>query len=151
LWLDYKNIHACNKGYVLFSGPYKVAIRCPKCGAPCYKDEGNKIFPMKVLWHFPIVLRLQIMFRTPTLSKLMLWHSQNNSLDGLVKHPCDSKAWKHVHAKIPTFGSNPINVHLALFANGVNPYKLTHSNWSTWSISLLNYNISPWLTTKKFF
>jgi len=41
LGLNYKNIHACGKGCVLFQGEYKDAISCPKCGAPRYKDEGN--------------------------------------------------------------------------------------------------------------
>lgn len=104
-----------------------------------------------MLRRFPIVYRLQIMFRTPALSKLMLRHSQNNSLDGLVRHPCDSKAWKHVHAKFPTLGSYPKNVHLAFSSNGVNPYKVTYSTWSTWPVMLLNYNIPPWWKTKKFF
>jgi hypothetical protein len=91
------------------------------------------------------------MFRTPTISNFMLWHSQNSSLDGLVRYLCDSKAWKHLHQKFPTFGLNLKNVHLTLSANGVNPYKLTCSTWSTWPVMLLNYNIPPWLTTKKFF
>lgn len=87
------------------------------------------------------------MFRTPAMSKLMLWHSQNSNLDGVVRHPCDSKAWKHVHEKFPTFALDPRNVHLTLAANGVNPFKLTYSMWSTWPIMLLNYNLPPWLTT----
>jgi hypothetical protein len=31
----------------------------------------------------PLIPRLQRLFRTPIVSKLMLCHSQNNSLDGL--------------------------------------------------------------------
>jgi hypothetical protein len=38
-------------------------------------------------------------------------------------------------------------VHLALATNGVNPYKLNHSTWSTWLAMLLNHNIFSWLTT----
>jgi hypothetical protein len=75
---------------------------------------------MKVLRHFPIMPRLQQLFKTPTMFKLMSWHSQNNSLDGLMSHPCDSKAWKHIHQKFPNFATNPRNVHLVLATNGVN-------------------------------
>jgi hypothetical protein len=82
--------------------------------------------------------------------KLMLWHSQNNSLDGLVKHPCDSKAWKRVHENFPTFALDPRNVLLALAIDGVNPFKLTRSMWSTCHVMLLNYNLPPWLTTNFF-
>jgi len=73
------------------------------------------------------------------------------SPNGLVKHKCDSKFWKHVHEKFPNFVSDPRNVHLALTIDGVNPFKLQRTTWSTWPVMLLNYNIPPWLTTKKFF
>jgi hypothetical protein len=86
----------------------------------------------------------------------MKWHDENRSDreggDGLVRHPCDSKAWKHFHRNVdPTFGNDARNVHFALAADGVNPFKQTRSTWSTWPIILLNYNLPPWLSTKKFF
>jgi hypothetical protein len=58
---------------------------------------------------------------------------------------------KHIHEKFPTFASDARNVHLAFATNGVNPYKLNHSMWSTWPIILLNHNLFPWLTTFYFF
>jgi len=151
LGLNYNNIHACAKGCVFFQGNHKDVVPCPKCGGPCYKDEVNMVFPLKVLQHFLVIPRLQCMLITLVMSELMLWHSQNSSSNGLVKHPCDSKAWKHVHEKFPTFASYPRNVHLALATNGVNPFKPTCSKWSTWPIMLLNYNLPPWLTTNFFF
>jgi hypothetical protein len=42
-------------------------------------------------------------------------------------------------------------VHLTLDVDLVNPYKLNHLTWSTWHVTLLNYNILPWLTTNIFF
>jgi hypothetical protein len=33
----------------------------------------------------------------------------------------------------------------------VNPFKQTLSTWSTWPVTLLNYNLPSWLCTKKFF
>jgi hypothetical protein len=36
-------------------------------------------------------------------------------------------------------------------ADGVNPFAQTRSIWSTWPVTLLNYNLSPWLCTKNFF
>jgi hypothetical protein len=96
------------------------------------------------------------MFCNPTVSSLMRWHEDNLSDreggDGLVKHPCDSKAWKHFHSSVDqTFGNDVRNVHFALAADGVNPFKQIRSTWSTWPIMLLNYNLPPWLSTKKFF
>ncbi len=85
------------------------------------------------------------------MSSLMLWHAQNNSPDGFVRHPCDSKAWKHINERFSTLVLDARHVHLGLATNVVNPYKLNHSTWSTWLVMLLNYNIPPCLTTKNFF
>ena len=51
----------------------------------------------------------------------------------------------------PSFAIEPRNVHFALAADGVIPYKQNRSSWSTWPVLLLNYNLPPWLSTKKFF
>ena len=92
------------------------------------------------------------MFRTPAISELMLWHASNKSTDGLVRHPCDSNAWRHVYEVVDcSFGNDSRNIHLGLAADGVNPFKLQRCSWSTWPVMLLNYNIPPWLTIKKFF
>ncbi len=106
---------------------------------------------VKMFRWFPIIPRLQWLFMTPIMSKLMLWNSQNSSLDGLMKHPCDPKAWKHIHQKFLDFATNPWNAHLTFVANGVNPFKLTWSTWSTCLVMLLNYNFPLWLTSKFFF
>ena len=96
LGLSYNSIHACDKGCVLFKGELAEAMRCPQCSRPRFKDEEQKRFLVKVLRHFPIIPRLQRMFRSPNILKLMLWNSENksdrDSGDGLVRQPCDSKA-----------------------------------------------------------
>ena len=33
--------------------------------------------------------------------------------------------------------------------DGVNPYGLRSTTWSTWPVVLVNYNIPPWLCIKK--
>jgi len=48
-----------------------------------------------------------------------------------------------------SFVAKPINVHLTLSTDGVNTFKLSRLVWFTWHVLLLNYNIPPWLTTKK--
>jgi hypothetical protein len=156
LGLSYCSIHACEKGCILFRHEHSEALYCPKCGGARYRDEDRKMFLVKVLRHFLVILRLQRMFRSPCLSKLMLWHSENRSDreggDNLVRHPCDSKAWKHFDDNVdPSFKEDPRNVHFAFAANGVNPFKQTRSTWSTWPVLLMNYNLPPWLYTKKFF
>jgi hypothetical protein len=96
------------------------------------------------------------MFRSPIISQLLLWHSENRSDqeggDNMVRHPCNSKAWWYFHDNVdPTFRSDTRNIHFVLAADGVNPFKQTQSSWSTWLVTLLNYNLPPWLSTKKFF
>ena len=88
------------------------------------------MFPVKVLQHFLVIPRLQRMFRSACLSKLMLWHLENRSDqevgNNLVKHPCDSKAWKHFDENVDSqFKDDHRNVYFALAANGVNPFKHT--------------------------
>jgi hypothetical protein len=132
LGLSYNSIHACQKGCILFRGEHADALCCPKCEQPRYRDPERKIFPVKVLRHFPIIPRLQRMFRSPAISKLMLWHSENSSHaedgDNLVRHPYDSKAWRHFHKNVdPEFRNDLRNAHFALAADGVNPFAQTRS------------------------
>jgi hypothetical protein len=35
--------------------------------------------------------------------------------------------------------------------DGVNPFNNQSTTWSTWPVIISNYNLTPWLTTKKFF
>jgi hypothetical protein len=156
LGLAYNTIHAWQSGCVLFRGELVNETNCPKCDKPRYKDQVRKKFPVKVLRHFPIIPRMQRMFRSPAISELLLWHTENKSDreggDNLVRHSCDSKAWRHFHENVDlAFRIDARNIHFALAADGVNPFKQTRSIWSTWPVTLLNYNLPPWLCTKKFF
>ena len=42
-------------------------------------------------------------------------------------------------------------MRLALALDGVNPFKLSNTNWSTWPVLILIDNLEPWFVTKKFF
>jgi hypothetical protein len=148
LGLTYTSIHACGKGCVLFRGEYANAECYPKCDGPRFSDGDQKKYPVKILHHFPIIPRLQRMFCSPSISALMKWYIENRSDkeggNGLVRHPCNLKAWKHFHENVdPTFGHDARNVNFAFAADGVNPFKQTCSTWSTWPIVLFNYNLPP--------
>ena len=58
LGLSYNNIHACEKGCMLFRREHVEATQCPQCDMPRFKDFEQKRFPVKVLHHFPIIPRL---------------------------------------------------------------------------------------------
>jgi len=81
----------------------------------------------------------------------MTWHINNRSGDGMVCHVVDFKQWHFIDEKWPDFASEPRNIHLGLATDGINPFAEKHSTWSTWPITLLNYNLPPWLITKKHF
>ena len=63
----------------------------------------------------------------------------------------DSKAWKHVDATHPNFVLEPRNVRLGLALDGMNPFADVSTRHSTWPVLTINYNLPPWLVTKKFF
>ena len=92
LGLNYTRIHACQAGYVLFRGQYEDATCCPKWETAVQR-RGQKYISWKVLRHFPLIPGLKRMFRRPAISELLLWNAKSISRDGLLRHPCDSKAW----------------------------------------------------------
>ena len=151
LGLKYDAIDACRNGCVLFRREHSDLETCPVCSASRYKRVGLSRVPVKVLRHFPLVPRLKRMFSTPQLASLMTWHGDNISGDGKMRGPYDSPQWQHVKEKYPEFSSDSRNVHLGLCADGVNPYSQKRSTHSMCPVFLLNYNIPPWLTIKKFF
>jgi hypothetical protein len=116
------------------------------------KDAGSTLVAAKVIRYFPIIPRLQRMYLSRSTSEMMTWHHENKSTDGLVRHVADCKAWKHVDENIdPSFAVEPRNVRFALALDGVNPFGNNSTTWSTWRVLLLNYNLPPWLQTKKPF
>ena len=85
---------------------------CPICGESRWKipDDGShrsdadggadtpnvKRVPRKILRCFPLTPRLQRLYMTESTSSQMRWHKEELVNDGKMRHPADSKAWKHV-------------------------------------------------------
>lgn len=151
LGLRYNAIDACKHGCVLFRHEYADLETCPTCQTPRFKRVGLSRVPNKVLRHFPLIPRLRRMFSTPHLAALMTWHENNVSTDGKMRGPADSPQWQHIREKHPNFSADSRNVHLGLCADGINPHSQKRSTHSLCPVLLLNYNIPPWLTIKKFF
>ena len=155
LGLAYDTIHCCPSPStcVLFRGDdYKDLTSCPKCGADRYKQVGKSKVPIKVLRHFPLIPRLQRMYSTPLQASFMTWHSRHSSEDGVMRGAVDSHQWRFINWKYEEeFAFEPRNLRLGLATDGVNPFSIKRSTWSTWPVLILNYNLSPWMTTKKHF
>ncbi len=85
------------------------------------------------------------------MAKLLTWHRDGTSLDGLIQSVANSMAWKHINEKWPKFANDAHNIRLGLALDGLNPFGDLSSRHSTWPATLLNYNLPPWLVTKCYF
>ena len=61
-------IHACQNACILYQGKYESKDECPTCGKSIWKVDAyfgkvHKGVPVKVLKYFPIVPRLQRIYR----------------------------------------------------------------------------------------
>jgi hypothetical protein len=151
LGLNYESIHACPNGHVLFRRQWADCTVCPECGANRYRQFGRSTVPISVLRHFPLIPRLQRMFRCRDISKMMTWTSENKSEDGLWRHAGDTPRWKEIDEKYPEFAEEPRNVRVGISLDGMNPFGEKHNVYSCWPVTVLNYNLPPWMTTKRFF
>ncbi|KAL3698568.1 hypothetical protein R1sor_012644 [Riccia sorocarpa] len=139
LGLDYVTIHACPKGCVLFRDALTAAEQCPACHADRYQHVGRSRLPVKVLRHFPLIPRIKRMFRVKTIAELMHWSNTHRSMDGYVRHPVDSDAWKHFERLYPDLSQEPRNLHFGLAIDDVscggNGYMFTLRAMLLWTVN----------------
>lgn len=149
--LEHEAIHCCSNGHILYDGSdHEHLSECPNCGDSRYV-RGSDTIPKKVLRYFPIIPRLQRLFRCPEVAALMKWHATNKSDDGYMRSAVDSPQWAAVERIDPTFKEEDNNVYMGLVADGVNPFGNQSSRYSMWPVLLVTYNLPPWLVSKKFF
>ncbi|XP_075108569.1 uncharacterized protein LOC107821067 isoform X1 [Nicotiana tabacum] len=150
LGLGYTKIDACENDCILYWRDYDNAQLCPKCGKSRWKSEehkGKKV-ACKVLRHFPIKPRLQILYMARETAKKMRWHKDKNVDDGVLRHPSDSIAWKSFDERHPTFSAELRNVLLGLASDGFQPFGNMSANHSIWPVILATYNLPPWYCMK---
>ncbi|KAL3677606.1 hypothetical protein R1sor_027554 [Riccia sorocarpa] len=63
----------------------------------------------------------------------------------------DSLAVQHVEQTWPEFRRDHRHLRFGLASDGVSSYGMKSSSHSTWPVVLTNYNVSPWLASKKGF
>ena len=157
LGLAYNMIHACRNGCCLFKGDLEDADKCPVCDKDRYRMCGRSRVPTLILRHFPLIPQLQRMFSSKKLSKLNVWHYFNKSVDGKMRHTADSPQWNFVNTELEPeagtcmFGRDPRDLHLGLALDGMNPYSEKRSTQSLTPVIVFNYNLPPWMVTKKYF
>ncbi|GJY42670.1 hypothetical protein Tco_0430883 [Tanacetum coccineum] len=151
--LGYESIHACEHDCCLFRGDNNKDLDfCPVCNTSRWKDSntpGKKV-PKKVLRYFPIIPRLQRLYKSSHTAKDMIWHATGKCMEpGKMQHPVDGGAWKKFDTKYPNFTKEPRNVRLGLAADGFNPFGNLSQAYSMWPVILTTYNRSPWLCMKE--
>jgi hypothetical protein len=157
LGLAYNMIHACPKGCCLFNGDLEDVEKCPVCDNDRYRMCGRSRVPYTILRHFPLIPQLQRMFSSKKLSRLNVWHHFHKSRDGKMRHTADSPQWHFVHTELEpeaghnAFGRDPRHVHLGIALDGMNPFSEKRSTASLTPIIVFNYNLPPWMVTKKYF
>ncbi|GKF63675.1 hypothetical protein Tco_0187123 [Tanacetum coccineum] len=99
-----------------------MCISCPVCNTSRWKDSntpGKKV-PKKVLCYFPIIPRLQRLYKSCHAAKEMTWHATGKCTEpGKMQHPVDGRAWKDFDTKYLDFAAEPRNVRLGLAAGCV--------------------------------
>ena len=88
---SYSVIHACPNGHVLFRGQFENMDRCRTCDKSRWMP-GSRTIPQKVIWYFPLILRLKKMYRSPMISEMLKWHSTNPSTNGEMASVVDFPA-----------------------------------------------------------
>ena len=157
LGLAYNLIHACPKGCCLFKGDLEDVEKCPVCDNDRYRMCGRSRVPTMILRHFPLIPQLQRMFSSRKLSRLNVWHYFHKSRDGKMRHTADSPQWDFVHNQLEpeaghnAFGRDPRHVHLGIALDGMNPFSEKRSTQSLTPVIVFNYNLPPWMVTKKYF
>ncbi|KMT08055.1 hypothetical protein BVRB_6g144090 [Beta vulgaris subsp. vulgaris] len=99
LGLHYDKIDACRNDCMLYWKDNEVATSCHVCHAPRWKEKENQEetgtqsskganqIPAKVVWHFPLKLRLQRLYMCSETAELMRWHDEKKKKDGKLRHP----------------------------------------------------------------
>ncbi|KAK5843103.1 hypothetical protein PVK06_005536 [Gossypium arboreum] len=161
LGLGYNKIHSCPNDCMLYWGDRRNQQSCHVCGKSRWvnrdaedvnEDEygpQSRRKPNKILRYFPLIPRLQRLFMSSKTVEFMMWHHDQRTDDGLLRHPADSFAWKSFDNKFPSFASDPRSVRLGLASDGFNPFKIMSTSYSTWPVVIVPYNLPPWLCMKQ--
>lgn len=160
LRFGYEKIDACPNNCILYMGDLLGAEKCHVCSAPRWKvgkskkhgaiekdNATTKGEPFKVIRYFPLIPRLKRIYMSPKTANDMRWHNEDRVKDGKLRHP-SALSWREFDKLYPKFSSDPRSVRLALTSDGFSPYRLMNTNYSTWPMVLIPYNLPPWLCMK---
>ncbi|GJU27840.1 putative transposon, En/Spm-like protein [Tanacetum coccineum] len=133
----------------------KDLTACQTCGTSRWKvdNKTKKVYeniPAKVMWYFPIIPRLQRLFKIESISEDLRWHATRRITDGVLHHPADSQAWHTIDEKFPEIAEDTRNLRLGISADGVD-VNTGNRHHSVWPVLTVIYNLPPWLCMKRKF
>nr|GEW19472.1 hypothetical protein [Tanacetum cinerariifolium] len=99
------------KGYKLPSSYYaiKKTFKTIELGWKDNNRPGKKV-PKKVLRYFPIIPRLQRLYKSSHTAKKITWHATEKRTEpGKMQHPVDGRAWKNFDTKHSNFAKKSRN------------------------------------------
>ncbi|XP_021774619.1 uncharacterized protein LOC110738517 [Chenopodium quinoa] len=161
LGLGYEKIHACPNDCMLYWGEFDAEIECHICHTSRWItikgkegdtiEKGNESVkkgePAKVMRYFPLISRLKRLYMSSKTAEDIRWHF-NREDDKILRHPVDGVAWKKFDENYKIFSADPRSVRLGLASDGFNPYRLMNTNYNTWPVVLIPYNLPPWICMK---
>ncbi|PNX83353.1 hypothetical protein L195_g039394 [Trifolium pratense] len=149
-------IHCCPNGCMIYYSPEDKNLRnCKICGEDRYKSliRSGKVkeVPLKKMWYFPLIPRLQRLYSSVQTASEMRWHKEDIRDTDYLSHPSDGEAWKQFDKRHPEFAKDPRNVRLGLCADGFAPFDITGRTYSCWPVILTPYNLPPWMCMRREF
>ncbi|GKA52609.1 putative transposase-associated domain-containing protein [Tanacetum coccineum] len=98
------------------------------------------------MWYFPIIPRLQRLFKIQSISEDLRWHATRRT--GVLRHPADSQEWRTIDEKFPKIAEDLRNLGLGISADGVD-VNTGNRHHSVWPVLTVIYNLPPWLCMKR--
>ena len=119
----------CQNECVLFRGRYATLTECPICNSCRYK---NKDIPYRRFLYLPIGPRLERIFGTANLAKLVQAHGHPSSMASMqvMSDVHSSPAWKNAYKQEGVFRGDNRGIAFGICADGVNPFSHLHTTYS---------------------
>ena len=113
LGLPVEKIDCCINNCMIFWNEDSDLNECKICTHPRFKHRNRipgkkkKNIAWKVMYYFPLIARLQRLYAAT--ANHMLWHHEHEHEHegGIMCHPCDSPALKHLDTVFPSFAMEP--------------------------------------------
>nr|GEX45290.1 hypothetical protein [Tanacetum cinerariifolium] len=92
------------------------------------------------MWYFPIIPRLQRLFKIRSTLEDLRWHATWRIKNGVLHHLADSQAWRIIDEKFPKFAKDPRNLRLGISADGVDIKTGNRHHSNRWLMIYIPYS-----------